>query len=134
MFGEDKNKFQIQFIPKLGETCCSVRKHRLKVLPNRNNRSLCGADGKPITVRGETDIDIEVNGYHMQARFKIVKNLKHAVIIGIDMLTDHKAMIDGRGCVYFGEFLVASRTDDDVTSEMRWCSVLFVTACVGHIR
>ena len=111
-------------------SCCSedcVRKHRLKIIPTSNNRSLYGADGKPITVTGETDIDIEVNGYHMHARFKVVKNLKHTVIIGIDMLTEHQAKIDvGRGCVYFGDFLVAAPLCDAPSTRISTLKTLVV--------
>ena len=86
-----------------------VRRYRLRRLPNSSNRSFFGADGNPIVVRGETDIDIDVNGYRMQGRFKIVKNLTYTIIIGIDILTDHKAIIDvGGGCVYFGDHLTAT--------------------------
>ena len=111
-------------------SCCSeecVRRYRLRTLPSSNNRKLCGTNGKSITVTGETDIDIEVNGYHMHARFKIVKNLKHTVIIGIDMLTEHKAMIDaGRRCVYFGDFLVAAPLCDAPSARISTLKIMVV--------
>ena len=53
-----------------------MERHRLheNALQGRPS-TLFGADGNPIQVKGETDLDFEVEGYHMNARFKIAKKL-----------------------------------------------------------
>ena len=45
----------------------------------------------------------------MHGKFAIVKNLSYTVIIGMDLLSEHKAVIDvSNECVYFGDHLTAT--------------------------
>ena len=87
-----------------------MKKHRLREnVPQGKPLTLFGADGNPIQVKGEIDLDFEVEGYHMNARFKIVKRLVFDMIIGLDVLKEHGATIDMiNGIVYFGDHLVAT--------------------------
>ena len=93
----------------------AVKRHRLQEISGRGSSlTLFGADGNPIQVKAEADIDFEVNGFHMNSRFKIVRKLVHEMIIGMDVLTEHCATIDLiNGLVYFGDHSVGTHFSPD---------------------
>ena len=72
-------------------TC--ARQKIAPLLHSPTSTKLLSANGSPLQVIGQADLDIRINNYGIMQSFVVFRKLQHACIFGIDMLNTCRAVI-----------------------------------------
>ena len=78
---------------KLFRRIVSFNQQNITLRP-ANCHKLLSASGYLLLISGQVDLNIRINGYVISQTFYVIANLQHPCIIGMDMLTACKAIVN----------------------------------------
>ena len=107
------NGEKVSFLLDMGAAVALLRKDTWdRVVPDSQRSlqtystvQLIGVDGSPLTVHGNTTIDLHFNGHSVTTEVVVVSSLTAEAILGLDFLQEHQVYID----LFNGQIWLADR-------------------------
>ena len=80
------------FTSFISENYCNTRNFRRQPIANRKN--WVTANGSPIEVNGQVELKLKIGNRDFNSNFIVAKDLSQEMIIGVDILSPNKCIID----------------------------------------